>query len=180
MADDPNDRTEQVDVPAGSDTVQEPAPGSTEPAEQKRLYEELNDRFLRLAADFENFRKRAARQHEHVTRYANEEFAVDMLDVIDNLDRAIGSDDAHLRQGLEQIRQLCDAILQRHGITPIDSYEKPFDPAEHEAVAHVPSNKKEDIVVDEVSRGYRMHDKVIRFAKVAVSQGQGNENKSEE
>ncbi|OPY36895.1 MAG: heat shock protein GrpE [Methanoregula sp. PtaU1.Bin051] len=178
MADEQNDQSGQADVPAGNDIVQEPAPESTDPAEQKRQYDELNDRFLRLAADFENFRKRTAREQERITRYANEEFAVDVLDIIDNLDRAARCDESHIKQGLVQIRQLCDTILQRHGITPIDSMEKPFDPTEHEAVAHVPSDKKEGIVVDEVCRGYRMHDKVIRFAKVAVSRK--NEKQSEE
>ena len=63
------------------------------------------------------------------------------------------------------------AQLLRHGITPIDALKKPFNPAEHEAIAHVPSDEKAGTVIDEVSRGYRMHDKVIRYAKVAVSKG---------
>ena len=70
-----------------------------------------------------------------------------------------------------QIQQLLAAQLQRHGITPIDSLKKPFNPAEHEAIAHVPSDETEGTVIDEVSRGYRMHEKVIRYAKVAVSKG---------
>jgi molecular chaperone GrpE len=171
MSDDPIDRTGQAGVPAGNDANAETVPEQQKPEDLKRQYEELNDRFLRLAADFENFRKRTGRDQERITRYANETFALDMLELNDNLDRAARSEDAHLRQGLDQIRQLCAAILRRHGITSIDSYEKPFDPAEHEAVAYVHSEKNEGIVVDEVSRGYRMHDKVIRYAKVAVSKG---------
>jgi molecular chaperone GrpE len=61
--------------------------------------------------------------------------------------------------------------LQRHGIIPIEALKKPFNPDEHEAIAHVPSPEAEGTVIDEVSRGYRMHDKVIRYAKVAVSKG---------
>jgi molecular chaperone GrpE len=144
---------------------------STELDGQKKALAELNDRFLRLAADFENFKKRTARDREMITNMANERFAIDIIEVLDNFERAVKSDDAHLREGIVQIRQLLSSQLQRHGITPLDALNKPFNPAEHEAIAHVPSEEKEGIVVDEVARGYRMHDKVIRYAKVAVSKG---------
>ena len=145
--------------------------GSTVPDEQKMAFAELNDRYLRLAADFENFKKRTARDREMTTNLANERFAVDIIEVLDNFERAIKTDDAHLREGIVQIQHLLYSQLQRHGITPLDALSKPFNPAEHEAIAHVPSEEKEGIVVDEVARGYRMHDKVIRYAKVAVSKG---------
>jgi molecular chaperone GrpE len=176
MADDNNDVNndvpEQAESIAGSEPLNgSPAPAPSELDEQKKRYEDLNDRFMRLAADFENFRKRAAHECESVMQFANERFAVDMLEVMDNLERAVRSDDNHLRQGLMQIRELCSAILQRHGITPIDVLSKKFDPCEHEAITHVPSEKEEGIVIDEIARGYRMHDRVIRYAKVAVSKG---------
>ncbi|OPX62675.1 MULTISPECIES: nucleotide exchange factor GrpE [unclassified Methanoregula] len=150
--------------------VPEPFP-PPEPEEQKKAYDELNDRFLRLAADFENFRRRTAKERESIVALANERFAVDLLEVMDNFERALKSDDSHLREGLEQIRQLMSAQLQRHGIIPIDSLKKAFNPAEHDAIAHVPSREPEGTVIDEVSRGYRMNDRVIRHAKVAVSKG---------
>jgi molecular chaperone GrpE len=140
-------------------------------AEQKKRYEDLNDRYLRLAADFDNYRKRIARDHEAMVQHANERFAVDVLEIADNLERALKSDDNHLREGVEQIHQLLSGILVRHGITPIDALKKSFDPGEHEAVAHIPSDDAEGTVVDVVSPGYRMHKKVIRYAKVAVSKG---------
>lgn len=146
-------------------------PDYSELDEQKKAFAELNDRFLRLAADFENFKKRTARDREMITNMANERFAIDIIEVLDNFERAVKSDDAHLREGIVQIRNLLSSQLQRHGITPLDALNKPFNPAEHEAIAHVPSEEKEGIVVDEVARGYRMHDKVIRYAKVAVSKG---------
>jgi len=138
---------------------------------QKKAFSELNDRYLRLAADFENFKKRTARDRETITNLANERFAIDIIEVLDNFERAIKTDDAHLREGIVQIQHLLASQLERHGITPLESLKKPFNPAEHEAIAHVPSEEKEGIVVDEVARGYRMHDKVIRHAKVAVSKG---------
>jgi len=144
---------------------------STALDEQKKAFSELNDRYLRLAADFENFKKRTARDRETITNLANERFAVDIIEVLDNFERAIKTDDAHLREGIVQIQHLLSSQLQRHGITPVDALNKQFNPAEHEAIAHVPSEDAEGIVVDEVARGYRMHDKVIRYAKVAVSKG---------
>jgi molecular chaperone GrpE len=144
---------------------------STPLDEQKKAFAELNDRYLRLAADFDNFKKRTARDRETITNLANERFAVDIIEVLDNFERAIKADDTHLREGIVQIQHLLNSQLQRHGITPLDALNKPFNPAEHEAIAHVPSEEKEGIVVDEVARGFRMHDKVIRYAKVAVSKG---------
>jgi len=156
---------------------EEPEPGSVTPPpspeieEEKKRFEELNNRFLRLAADFDNFRKRTTRDHEDQVRRANERFAVDILEVVDNFDRALKADDDHLRQGVEQIRQLLGGILERHGISPIDALKKSFDPGVHEAVAHLTSPEAEGTVIDVVSPGYRMHDKVLRYAKVAVSKG---------
>ncbi len=173
MEEDSNNRR-QTETPAGSPPGSEAAPSRTELEESRQQYTELNERYLRLAADFDNFRKRAIREQEQLKQCANEQLAVDMLEVIDNLDRAAKAEDSHLRQGLEQIRNLCSSILQRHGISPIESMDTAFDPEKHEAIAHIPSEKCEGMVVDELSKGYRMHDKVIRYARVAVSKGNGN------
>lgn len=151
--------------------LSQPVSGISVPDEQKKAFDDLNDQFLRLAADFENFRRRTARERESVIALANERFAIDLLEVVDNFDRALKFDDSHLREGLEQIRLLLGEQLQRHGIVPIDSLNKPFNPIEHEAIANVPSGKPEGTVIDEIAKGYRMNEKVIRHAKVAVSKG---------
>lgn len=162
-------------VPEMKETQKEiPQSGTAQQDEQKKAYAELNDRYLRLAADFENFRRRSERDRASYVALANERFAVDLLEVVDNLERALKTDDAHLREGVVHIQQLLSAQLQRHGVCPIDSMKKPFNPQEHEAIAHVPSGECAGTVIDEVCRGYRMHDKVIRFAKVAVSKGKEN------
>jgi molecular chaperone GrpE len=158
--------------------ISPPLPASDELAEQKKRFEDINDRYLRLAADFDNYRKRIARDHETMVQLANERFAVDVLEIADNLERALKSDDNHLREGVEQIQQLLGGILVRHGITSIDALKKSFDPGEHEAVAHIPSDDAEGTVVDVVSPGYRMHKKVIRYAKVAVSKGKKTNNEA--
>jgi molecular chaperone GrpE len=136
-----------------------------------QAYDELHDRYLRLAADFENYKKRNARETEERVNYAVEHFAVEILDVVDNLERAVASDDGSLREGLEQINKLVLSILTRHGIAPINCKETRFDPGTQEAIAYVPSAYEEGIVIDEITRGYTMGDKVIRCAKVAVSKG---------
>jgi molecular chaperone GrpE len=141
---------------------------------QKKVIVELNDQLLRLAADYENFKKRTAREWETLISHANERFAVDILEVVDNFERALKTDDSHLREGILQIQQLLEAQLLRNGITPLDAQKKQFNPAEHEAIAHVTSEEPAGTVIDEVSRGYRMHDKVIRYAKVVVSKGKEN------
>jgi len=146
-------------------------PVKSELDEQKKAYAELNDQFLRLAADFENFKKRSVRDREIYISLANERFAIDILEVLDNFERALKADDAHLREGIGQIQQLLDAQLVRNGVTAIDALKKQFDPAEHEAIAHVVSDETAGTVIDVVARGYRMNDKVIRYAKVAVSKG---------
>ena len=166
--------TEQNEV-QDSGTAENPLPESQQLAAeletQKKAFAELNDQLLRLAADFENFKNRTARDRENSISLANERFAIDILEVVDNLERALKTDDTHLREGILQIRQLLNAQLLRNGITPLDAQKKPFNPAEHEAIAHVTSEEPAGTVIDEVSRGYRMHDKVIRYAKVAVSKG---------
>jgi len=177
MEDDSTNGAGQKDAPAGSASPDQPVPAESKQADGlKQQYDELHDQYLRLAADFDNFRKRTLRDHERIMQQANEQLATDMLEVVDNLERAARFDDSHIREGLVQIQQLCAAILQRHGITPIDSLDKAFDPAVHEAIAHLPSDKEAGTVIDEMSKGYRMHDKVIRFAKVAVSKGNEREN----
>jgi len=161
-----------ADNAAGPETSVPPSSQqSDELAEQKKKCVELNDRFLRLAADFDNYRKRIARDHETQIQLANERFAIDVLEIADNLERALRADDDHLRTGVDQIRQLLTGVLERHGITPIEALKTSFDPGVHEAVAHIPSDEGEGTVVDVVSPGYRMHNKVIRYAKVAVSNG---------
>jgi molecular chaperone GrpE len=168
------DQTITTTLDEPEDQLSQADSGTPEQDDQNKAFAELNDQFLRLAADFENFKRRTSKERESIVALANERFAIDLLDVVDNFDRALKSDDSHLREGLEQIRQLLGVQLQRHGIMPIDSLNKPFNPVEHEAIALVPSGEPEGTVIDEVTKGYRMNEKVIRHAKVAVSKGNQN------
>ena len=164
--------TEQNETPDFSnEQSSECDPRVAELDEHKKAYAELNDQFMRLAADFENFKRRSARERELFVSLAVERFAVDILEVLDNFERALQSDDTHLREGVNQIQQLLHDRLLRNGITPVDPRKKQFNPAEHEAVAHIASDEPAGSVIDVIARGYRMNDKVIRYAKVAVSKG---------
>lgn len=140
-------------------------------ADLTKKYDEVNDRYIRLVAEFENYKKRTRRDAENTVRYANEKFARDMLDVLDNFERALKGGDDDLRPGLEQIHKQYLSVLTRNGVEPMTAEGSQFDPNCHEAVAHIPSEKPEGTIIDEAIRGYTMHDKVLRHAKVAVSRG---------
>jgi molecular chaperone GrpE len=171
----------QPDQENASSAGAEPVPAGQPPEEDiatadlQRSYDELRDRYLRLAADYDNFRKRAARENEAVIREQVERFAHNLLDGMDDLDRALQSDGTMLREGLEQIRQVFLASFARHGIRPVETRGLPFNPREHEPVACVASDEPEGTVIQEVSRGYAREDRIIRFAKVIISKGKEKE-----
>ncbi len=169
MAHDTEEELKESDQGNKAESTPDLSPGK--PGELRQEYDELNERFLRLAADFDNFRKRTARDLEAQVKFAIEEFAIELLEVIDNFNRAAKAEDASGGEGFVQIHKLFQTVLERHGIRPIESVGKRFNPAEHEAVAVIPSDVDEGIVVEEFCQGYCMHDRVIRCAKVAVSKG---------
>lgn len=142
-------------------------------AEQKR------DEYLYLAqrtrADFENYQKRMKRDLAEERRYANLPLAADLLPALDNLERAIAAGEqagekGPLVQGVAMVHtQLLD-VLRRHGITPIEAQGQPFDPNHHQAVTQMPSKEHPPMTVLQVlERGYLIHDRVLRPARVVVS-----------
>lgn len=171
---DENDRQEQGENQGEEkELIPEESPPQVEKTPLEILqsdYDDLHDRYLRLAADFENFRKRSARDMEYRTTSAIERFAKDMLEVADSLDRALVAEEG-THEGMSQIKKLLENVLERQGISPYESSGIPFDPSRHEAIAYVPSDNNEGTVCDEVCRGYCLNSKVIRPAKVTVSRG---------
>ncbi|HET9050491.1 MAG TPA: nucleotide exchange factor GrpE [Candidatus Dormibacteraeota bacterium] len=135
---------------------------------------DLLTRYTRLAADFDNFRKRTAREQGERLRYAAEPAARALLPVLDNLRRAVDAApedaDGSLLEGIRfTVRQFEDA-LESVGVQHIDALGKPFDPAWHEAVAGEESDAVTvDTVVDELQRGYRIGDRVVRPSVVRVA-----------
>jgi molecular chaperone GrpE len=149
----------------------------TQALEQKtREAKEANDKYLRAAADFDNYRKRTQRDLTDFRKYANEQMALELLTVADHLGLALkhaaesGETVQGLRQGVELVfKQLCD-VLEKFGVTRFSAEGEPFDPAKHEALMQVASAEvPENTVVQVLQDGYLYHDKVLRHAKVGVS-----------
>lgn len=160
------------------DLVDEAGPGSGDGDAEistERELRETKERLLRLAADFENFRKRQERERQDHTRFANERLLRDLLPVVDNLERAWESarrsgDAPAITAGLELILQEFQRALQRAGAEAIEALGKPFDPALHEALQQVESETVEPgSVATEILRGYTLNGRVLRPALVAVA-----------
>jgi len=139
-----------------------------------RELEALQDRYLRTVAEFDNVRKRTAREREEHTRYANESVLRDLLPVLDNLDRALlaarSEPAAAVTTGVELIQRELLRVLEKFGLTPFSSVGQPFDPERHEAVARVQRPDLPDMTVaDETGRGYLLNGRVLRPAMVTVA-----------
>jgi molecular chaperone GrpE len=139
----------------------------------RRERDALQDRLLRTAAEFDNYRKRVDRDRRDVADFAVADAVRDLLPIIDNLERALqapGGDADSLRKGVELIhRQMLD-LLRRRGVTPIESVGADFDPNRHEAVAHEPSDAhREGEVMQEMQRGYTLGERLLRPAMVKVA-----------
>lgn len=147
------------------------------PADPVMLQEELaaqKEDYLRLAADFDNFKKRTRRDSEQQAAAQKEAFIGDLLPLLDNLERALASEQsassAHLRQGVTMTLQQLGQLLHCHGIEAVEDVGRPFDPHRHEAVSvrHDPS-QPDQIVLEVTRRGYCRGDHVFRPATVIVN-----------
>ncbi|MCD6434928.1 MAG: nucleotide exchange factor GrpE [Clostridiales bacterium] len=138
-------------------------------------YNESNDKFLRLNAEFMNFKKRTEKEKSDIYKYANEKLMVDLLPVIDNIERALssieGADDHKLvLDGVNLIKNNFDEFLKKNGIEAIKAKGEKFDPNLHHAVMTEEDDESEDdTVIDEFQIGYKLNDKVIRPSMVKVS-----------
>ncbi|MHB8809513.1 MAG: nucleotide exchange factor GrpE [Desulfobulbaceae bacterium] len=145
--------------------------------------DENKDRLLRLAAEFENYKKRMERERETLLKYAGENILRELLATVDNLDRALeqgtaDSDDAQkklgsLLEGVELTRKGLMSVLERFGVVPMESVGQPFDPNIQEALTMEASTEiPASHVLREFVKGYRFKDRLLRAAKVVVSAGQ--------
>ncbi|MGH7411637.1 MAG: nucleotide exchange factor GrpE, partial [Candidatus Methylomirabilis sp.] len=122
--------------------------------------EALNDRLLRLHAEFENYKKRMARERSEFVKFANEGLILEFLPVLDNLERAVatarlGADPQGVAEGIEIILRLFQTTLEKAGVKAIEAQERQFDPIFHQAVAQEESSDgRDNIVVEEVQKGY--------------------------
>ena len=187
MTKNPDEQQEQSEAVEIGDAGAEPEEEETPEARIARLENalaELNESYLRSQAELQNVLKRHSRDLSDRARYAAEGLARDLLEVIDNLDRAlqhaVQSGDAgdagaspelsSITEGVTLVRQGLLTALERHGISRLEAHGEPFDPSEHDAVAMIESAEHEpNTVVDEHRPGYRIHDRLLRPAMVAVS-----------
>jgi molecular chaperone GrpE len=143
--------------------------------EKEKEAKENYDRLLRTAADFENYKKRAAREKEDWTKFANEDLIRAILPFIDNLERAVNhaqkiADTGVLVEGVQLTLQQLLQALNKFGLSSFKSVGKPFDPAMHEAMLVVETDKHEpNQVVEEFQKGYLLNDRLLRPATVSVS-----------
>ena len=137
-----------------------------------KLVADVNDKYLRLAAEYDNYRKRTAKEKESIYGDAKADTIKPLLAVYDNLERGIAQyDEADVhRQGLELILRQFSEALTKLGVTEIEAKGQPFDPEKHNAVMHIDDESLAENTVAEVFRkGYQMGDRVVRFAMVKVA-----------
>lgn len=162
---------EAVEQEASAEAAEQP----DELAQLRVQAEENYQRFLRVQADFDNFRRRARTEKEDFAKYASLKLIEQLLPVVDNFDRALSSsketkDFDSLVKGLEMTFRQIDQVLAQEGLKPIESVGQPFNPEIHQAVMQVESDEHEEgIVVEELQKGYMLKEKVIRPAMVKVS-----------
>ena len=163
-----------------SNTVNEEGNAETEvkvePTAEER-YAELNDKYVRIHAEFDNYRKRTNKEKIDIIGNANAGVLKDMLPVMDDFDRAIqnnltSEDLDGVKEGFNLIYTKLKTTLESKGLKPMNSIGGVFDVEIHEAIANVPAptKKQKGKVIDAVEKGYYLNDKVIRFAKVVVGQ----------
>ena len=170
------ENTEEVeqevdDSQAGGDRIN---PVPVEPAALQAEREELLDTLQRVQAEFDNFRKRAARDQQSLVARAHERLVKELLPVLDDLERALGAAEAHEEAKLEEgvalvTRSLAD-VLRKEGLEEVPTEGK-FDPHVHEALLSQPSEAEEGTVIEVLQKGYRLGDRVIRPARVVISRG---------
>lgn len=139
--------------------------------------EELHDKYLRLSAEFDNYRKRTLKEKMDITRYASEEVLKDLLPVIDDFERAINNinearDLKAIKEGMELINNKFKNFITQKGLKEIEALHQDFNMDIHEAVTKIPApeNKLKGKIVDVIEKGYYLNEKVVRFAKVVIGE----------
>jgi molecular chaperone GrpE len=141
----------------------------------KEQIEELNDKYLRLYSEFDNYRKRTAKERIELQKSASKDLIVALLPVLDDFERAIKAFEEHnlsdeAKKGIELIYNKLMATLRQRGLEPMDAKGKDFDTDFHEAITEIPApgDEMKGKVVDVIQRGYLLNGKVLRYAKVVV------------
>lgn len=165
------DPTAEANTTGGENEMQ--AESALEVAENALA--EQKDKFLRLFAEFDNYKKRVAKEKLEYMSMAGKDVLLEMISVKDDFERALrsleNSDDlSAMREGIQLIFDKLNKGIERKGVLKIEAIGQPFDVEKHEAITEIPaaSEDQKGLVIDEIESGYILHDKVIRFAKVVV------------
>ncbi len=173
---------ESDNIAAGEQPEPEAPQPETPPASPA---DDWKDKYLRLAAEWDNFKKRSARDFNDLIRGAERDLIGDLTEVYDDFVRALEADHKaesgeQFAQGIGQIKAKFWTVLEKRGLERMDTLGKPFNPEEHDALMRLPSEQyDEGIVMQEVAPGYRLGGKILRHAKVVVSQGKPEDEKPE-
>jgi molecular chaperone GrpE len=172
---------EDTSRPDGTDNVETDTEKSIQDLEDKiesleQSAKDSYDKFLRISAEFENYKKRSVREMEDFRKYANETLLKEFLSIVDNLERAVqsASTENHsnnpIVQGVDLTLQEIFKIFERFGVSAIESMGKPFDPAFHQAVQQEETEEQPDnVVLRELQKGYMIRERLLRPAMVVVS-----------
>ena len=163
--------TEEITQESENDSVE-----TKEPTAEEKIIE-LNDKYLRLYSEFDNYRKRTSKERIELFKTAGQDIMTDLVPIMDDFERALQNMDKKgdvktIRQGVDLVFNKFKSTLESKGLKSFKSIDKDFDPEIHEAITRIPAPNKKQIgkVVDEVEKGYMLNDKVIRYAKVVVGQ----------
>ena len=169
--------------PLETELAPEEVPSEVDEKEElEKSLAEANDKYVRLYADFENYKKIAARNKEELLKYANDDLMTDVLTVIDHLELALQHTEESktpnpLSEGVELTLKEMRNILEKHGLVIIDALGKPFDPAVHHAMSQIETEDAEvNTVVKEFRKGYMLKERVLRAAMVGVAKKPSEEN----
>ena len=162
------EKKQQQEIPE----QEQPSEAAAEPEKAPEPQQDANDKYLRLLAEYDNYRKRSVKERDSIYTDVRMETVKKFLPVYDNLERALAvqTADEAFRRGVEMtFNQLCE-VMGKLGVEPIEAVGKPFDPTMHNAVMHVQDEALgESTVVEEFQKGFRIGDRVIRFSMVKVA-----------
>ena len=164
---------EQQDQPAASGRTADEAADAVDVEALKTERDALQDRLLRTAAEFDNYRKRVERERRDLADYMKADILTEILPIVDNFERALqapSSDGDSLRKGVDLIHKQMLDFLRKRGVTPIEALGADFDPNFHQAVIHETSPfHREGEVIEELQRGYMLGERLLRPAMVKVA-----------
>lgn len=159
---------------SGSTHLNEPVAEASDVEKLKTELEEMKDKYLRKVAEFDNFKRRSAKERIDLIQTAGRDVITDLLDVLDDCDRAQkqleSSDDVTVKEGVMLVFNKLRNTLQSKGVKVMESVNQPFNPDLHDAITEIPAPTEnlKGKVLDEVIKGYYLNDKIIRHAKVVV------------